>query len=164
MPATDTAPSEGLSARPEAQHILSRDDREVLSPHVAGWSNESYFKLSDILAEKIFCNSWTSPDWLFKNSQGEQWPIHCRGWKIKQLQKRCRVECLNIRGECIALSTRIQMKKKNGNHRTSKEQQNASSMGNLRHPKGVVGFKRRWEVSSFSGYCLKLTPWTGLHK
>jgi len=25
----------------------------VLSPHVAGWSQESYFKLSNILADKI---------------------------------------------------------------------------------------------------------------
>ena len=44
---------EGLSARPKALETLSRDERVVLSPHVAGWSNESYFKLSNVLAEKI---------------------------------------------------------------------------------------------------------------
>jgi D-3-phosphoglycerate dehydrogenase len=45
---------EGLSARPQALNTLSRDERVVLSPHVAGWSHESYFKLSNVLAEKIF--------------------------------------------------------------------------------------------------------------
>lgn len=44
---------EGLSVRPEALEALSDDERVVLSPHVAGWSHESYFKLSNVLAEKI---------------------------------------------------------------------------------------------------------------
>ena len=44
---------EGLSLRPQAFEILSKHDRVVLSPHVAGWSHESYFKLSDVLAHKI---------------------------------------------------------------------------------------------------------------
>ena len=44
---------EGLAARPNALSALTRDDRVVLSPHVAGWSQESYFKLSNILADKI---------------------------------------------------------------------------------------------------------------
>jgi D-3-phosphoglycerate dehydrogenase len=44
---------EGLAARPNALGALTRDDRVVLSPHVAGWSHESYFKLSNILADKI---------------------------------------------------------------------------------------------------------------
>lgn len=48
---------EGLSTRPKAMETLSGDERVVLSPHVAGWSNESYFKLSNFLAEKILCNS-----------------------------------------------------------------------------------------------------------
>jgi D-3-phosphoglycerate dehydrogenase len=48
---------EGLSTRPKALETLSGDERVVLSPHVAGWSNESYFKLSNFLAEKILCNS-----------------------------------------------------------------------------------------------------------
>jgi D-3-phosphoglycerate dehydrogenase len=48
---------EGLSTRPKAMETLSGDERVVLSPHVAGWSNESYFKLSNVLAEKILSNS-----------------------------------------------------------------------------------------------------------
>jgi D-3-phosphoglycerate dehydrogenase len=44
---------EGLAARPNVLSALTRDDRVVLSPHVAGWSQESYFKLSNILADKI---------------------------------------------------------------------------------------------------------------
>ena len=48
---------EGLSTRPKALETLSGDERVVLSPHVAGWSNESYFKLSNVLAEKILSNS-----------------------------------------------------------------------------------------------------------
>lgn len=39
--------------KPEALQYLLRSDRAILSPHVAGWTNESYFKLSDVLAEKI---------------------------------------------------------------------------------------------------------------
>jgi D-3-phosphoglycerate dehydrogenase len=34
------------------QDLVSRDN-VILSPHVAGWTFESYFKLSDILADKI---------------------------------------------------------------------------------------------------------------
>ena len=48
---------EGLSARPEALDNLSSDERVVLSPHVAGWSHESYFKLSNVLADKVLRNS-----------------------------------------------------------------------------------------------------------
>lgn len=32
---------------------LTRRDNVILSPHVAGWTFESYFKLSDILADKV---------------------------------------------------------------------------------------------------------------
>lgn len=34
-------------------HELVKRDRIALSPHVAGWTFESYFKLADILADKI---------------------------------------------------------------------------------------------------------------
>ena len=32
---------------------LLASNRVVLSPHVGGWTHESYFKLSDVLASKI---------------------------------------------------------------------------------------------------------------
>ena len=32
---------------------LIKRDNVLLSPHVAGWTYESYFKLSDILADKV---------------------------------------------------------------------------------------------------------------
>ena len=32
---------------------LIDSDKVILTPHVAGWTNESYFKLSDVLADKI---------------------------------------------------------------------------------------------------------------
>jgi len=32
---------------------LMKSDKVILSPHVAGWTNESYFKLSDFLFQKI---------------------------------------------------------------------------------------------------------------
>jgi len=32
---------------------LKQSTNVILSPHIAGWSHESYFKLSNILAEKI---------------------------------------------------------------------------------------------------------------
>lgn len=44
---------EGLAERPEALTRLLAHPRTVLSPHVAGWSVESYIKLSDVLADKI---------------------------------------------------------------------------------------------------------------
>ena len=34
------------------KHILE-SDKTLLSPHVGGWTNESYFKLSDVLADKV---------------------------------------------------------------------------------------------------------------
>jgi D-3-phosphoglycerate dehydrogenase len=33
--------------------ILAASDRTLLTPHVGGWSFESYQKISDVLAEKI---------------------------------------------------------------------------------------------------------------
>ncbi len=38
---------------PEAFQYLLASDRVLLSPHVGGWTKESYFKLSDVLADKI---------------------------------------------------------------------------------------------------------------
>lgn len=34
-------------------HYLLNSNQVILSPHVGGWTNESYFKLSDVLADKI---------------------------------------------------------------------------------------------------------------
>jgi D-3-phosphoglycerate dehydrogenase len=44
---------EGLAERPAALQRLLDHPLTVLSPHVAGWSVESYFKLSNVLADKI---------------------------------------------------------------------------------------------------------------
>ena len=44
---------EGLAERPVALERLFEHPQTVLSPHVAGWTSESYFKLSDVLADKI---------------------------------------------------------------------------------------------------------------
>lgn len=41
--------SEGLSVFQE----LIASDKVILTPHVGGWTTESYFKLSDVLADKI---------------------------------------------------------------------------------------------------------------
>jgi len=41
-----------LSEQPWYADLVSRDN-VLLSPHVAGWTFESYFKLSDVLADKI---------------------------------------------------------------------------------------------------------------
>ncbi len=38
---------------PEAFQQLLASKKVILSPHVGGWTNESYFKLSDVLADKI---------------------------------------------------------------------------------------------------------------
>lgn len=38
---------------PTAFKYLLASDRVLLSPHVGGWTKESYFKLSDVLADKI---------------------------------------------------------------------------------------------------------------
>lgn len=38
---------------PAAFQYLLDSDRVLLSPHVGGWTKESYFKLSDVLADKI---------------------------------------------------------------------------------------------------------------
>lgn len=41
---------------PEAFQYLRNSSKVVLSPHVAGWTKESYFKLSEVLANKILAN------------------------------------------------------------------------------------------------------------
>lgn len=41
-----------IAERSDLNYIM-QSDRVVLSPHIAGWTHESYFKLSDVLAEKI---------------------------------------------------------------------------------------------------------------
>lgn len=38
---------------PEALKVLLKSDKVVLSPHVAGWTDESYYKLAKVLFEKI---------------------------------------------------------------------------------------------------------------
>ncbi len=38
---------------PEALKFLIKSDKVVLSPHVAGWTNESYYKLAKVLFDKI---------------------------------------------------------------------------------------------------------------
>ncbi len=44
---------EGLAQRPVLLDRLLKHPRTILSPHVAGWTTESYFKLSNVLADKI---------------------------------------------------------------------------------------------------------------
>ena len=46
----ETINSEDL---PESFKYLSESDKVILSPHVAGWTQESYVKLSSFLADKI---------------------------------------------------------------------------------------------------------------
>jgi D-3-phosphoglycerate dehydrogenase len=41
---------------PEDLKFLLNSDKVILSPHVGGWTAESYFKLSDILADKILAD------------------------------------------------------------------------------------------------------------
>lgn len=38
---------------PEAFQYLAQSEKVILTPHVAGWTEESYFKLSNVLADKI---------------------------------------------------------------------------------------------------------------
>ena len=42
---------------PDFSYLLNAEN-VILSPHVGGWTNESYFKLSDVLADKIV-SDWT---------------------------------------------------------------------------------------------------------
>jgi D-3-phosphoglycerate dehydrogenase len=45
---------------PAPLHYLNSSDKVVLTPHIAGWTKESYYKLSDVLADKIL--EWINPD------------------------------------------------------------------------------------------------------
>jgi D-3-phosphoglycerate dehydrogenase len=38
---------------PEEFNYLTNSEHVILSPHVGGWTVESYFKLSNVLADKI---------------------------------------------------------------------------------------------------------------
>jgi len=53
--AFDVLPVEKFPALEEMSWYsqLAQNDRVILSPHVAGWSVESYFKIADVLAEKV---------------------------------------------------------------------------------------------------------------
>ena len=44
---------DGLADAPEPMQYLLRSDRTVLTPHVAGWTVESKYKLAAVLADKI---------------------------------------------------------------------------------------------------------------
>ncbi len=49
---------------PEAMKFLIQSDRVILSPHVAGWTVESYEKLSTYLADKIRKALHNDPLWI----------------------------------------------------------------------------------------------------
>ena len=38
---------------PEEFSFLTQSERVILTPHIAGWTEESYYKLSNVLADKI---------------------------------------------------------------------------------------------------------------
>lgn len=38
---------------PADLHYLLDSEKVILTPHIGGWTHESYFKLSDVLADKI---------------------------------------------------------------------------------------------------------------
>ncbi|MCE3226478.1 MAG: hydroxyacid dehydrogenase [Bacteroidetes bacterium] len=42
-----------LSKTPEPMQFLIKSDKVILSPHIAGWTHESNFKMSKIVAEKM---------------------------------------------------------------------------------------------------------------
>ena len=42
-----------ISTLPEPMHYLIKSENVILSPHIAGWTHESYYKLSKVLGEKI---------------------------------------------------------------------------------------------------------------
>ena len=45
--------ADGLGDVPECVHYLQRSPRTVLTPHVAGWTVESKYKLAAVLADKM---------------------------------------------------------------------------------------------------------------
>ena len=50
---TENLKMPSLSSLPSAASRLMQEKRVILTPHTAGLSDESYYKLSSILAEKI---------------------------------------------------------------------------------------------------------------
>ncbi|HYG51092.1 MAG TPA: NAD(P)-dependent oxidoreductase [Flavobacteriales bacterium] len=42
-----------IATLPQPMHYLAASDKVILSPHIAGWTFESYYKLSSYLGEKI---------------------------------------------------------------------------------------------------------------
>ena len=52
---------EGPTSDSEILKALKAHERVLLTPHVAGWTHESYFRLSDVLADKIL-NTFGSTD------------------------------------------------------------------------------------------------------
>ena len=47
---------------PADLHYLLSSEKVLMTPHIGGWTHESYFKLSDVLADKII--AWLEPDQL----------------------------------------------------------------------------------------------------
>jgi lactate dehydrogenase-like 2-hydroxyacid dehydrogenase len=45
--------ADGLGDVPSSMQYLMRSSRTVLTPHVAGWTVESKYKLAAVLADKI---------------------------------------------------------------------------------------------------------------
>lgn len=45
---------------PEDFKYILESEKVILSPHVGGWTTESYFKLSDVLADKILAEKFVS--------------------------------------------------------------------------------------------------------
>ena len=43
---------------PDSLSYLIQSEKVILSPHVGGWTHESYFKLSNVLADKILAHSF----------------------------------------------------------------------------------------------------------
>jgi D-3-phosphoglycerate dehydrogenase len=46
----------GSDEMPDDFKRLAKSEKVILSPHVAGWTQESYLKLSSFLAEKVLKN------------------------------------------------------------------------------------------------------------
>jgi D-3-phosphoglycerate dehydrogenase / 2-oxoglutarate reductase len=47
---------ENIEQTPDSLKYLFNSDKVIFSPHVAGWTEESYFKLSSVLADKILAD------------------------------------------------------------------------------------------------------------
>ncbi|MBK22263.1 MAG: hydroxyacid dehydrogenase [Flavobacteriales bacterium] len=60
----ESASFESFSTKKDnnALEYLKKSSNVILSPHIAGWTHESHFKLSNVLAEKI--EKWITPEVL----------------------------------------------------------------------------------------------------